>query len=247
MSDSRTPPTTALPASLHLPTPAEPSTRQPIGVVGLDAVLGGGLARGRLHEVYAAEEADWTSAQGFALMLALRAKPGGHIVWVAEKNRAWRIYAPGIAELGADPARLLFVLVKDETTLLKAAADVARSPAAGTLVIAPGLAPKKIDLTATRRLALFAERSGVTVILLRGAGAQIPSAAETRWLIAAAPSTALEADAPGAPAFRADLVRRKGGPPSLNWRLEWDRDAACFSEKLSRHLAGEPGVGLLAS
>lgn len=46
------------------------------------------------------------------------------------------------------------------------------------------------------------------------AAAQHPSAlaAETRWTVAAAPSTALEADAPGAPGFTLDLIRWRGGP-----------------------------------
>lgn len=234
-------------ASPAFPLPVAPWARRPLGVAGLDAALGGGIARGRLHEIYAAGVGDETSAQGFALMLALRGGWDGHIVWVAERRAAGRLHAPGIAELGADPGRLLCVTVKDEAALLKAAADVARSPAAGTLVVAPGLRPKRIDLTVTRRLTLFAERSGVTAILLRGIGEQMPSAAETRWLVAAAPSTPLEADAPGGPAFHVDLVRRKGGSPSLGWRLEWDRDRLGFQGAgLSGAVPADAGVGRLA-
>ena len=137
---------------------------------------------------------------------------------------------------------MLFVSVPDEKMLLKAAADVVRSPAAGTAVIAPSSRPRHLDLTATRRLMLFAERSGVTVLLLRGVSAETPSAAATRWRIAAAPSTPLEADAPGAPAFAADLVRRRGGAPSPGWRLEWDRDLAGFSAApLSGAVADDAG------
>jgi protein ImuA len=181
---------------------------------------------------------------GFALMLALRAGGrDGNIVWLTEAKRGPSLlYGPGVAELGADPARLLFVTVPDEKMLLKAAADVVRSPAAGTAVIAPSPRPRHLDLTATRRLMLFAERSGVTVLLLRGISAETPSAAATRWRIAAAPSTPLEADAPGAPAFTVDLVKRRGGAPSPGWRLEWNRDAAAFrSAPLSGDLAADDG------
>lgn len=249
-----------MPESLSLPAPCLagfPSgegavARFPLGLEPLDAALGGGLARTRLHEIYAASEADLASATGFALMLALRA--GGHsgnIVWLAQADEVARLgplYPPGLAELGADPARLLFVTVKDEAMLLKAAADVVRSPAAGTAVIAPAARPRKLDLTATRRLTLFAERSGVTAILLRGAGEATSSAAMTRWQVAAAPSRALEADAPGAPAFAADLVRRRDGPPSPGWRLEWDRDALAFATApLSGAVPAEAGGGYLAA
>lgn len=236
--------------SFQLPPPAEAPTRCPLGVSGLDAALGGGIARGRVHEIYAGGPAEEACAQGFALMLALGMGRTGHIVWVAERrtgSRAASLYGPGLAELGADPARLLGVTVADEAMLLKAAADVARAPAAGTLVVAPGPTPKRIDLTATRRLTLFAERSGVTVILLRGIGEQAPSAAETRWMVSAAPSTLIEGDVPGGPALRVDLVRRKGGPPSPGWRLEWDRDACGFSgAALSGGVSADDGVGLLA-
>ncbi|MDO6416466.1 hypothetical protein Q4F19_18930 [Sphingomonas sp. BIUV-7] len=226
------------------PLTAEPCVRFALGSPPLDAMLGGGLQRGQLHEVHAASDEDLASMAGFALMLALRAGGRtGHIVWLAEAKRGdGLLHGPGVVELGADPARLLFVTVRDEKSLLKAAADVVRSPAAGTAVIAPGPRPRHLDLTATRRLMLFAERSGVTVLLLRGLGEEMPSAAATRWRVAAAPSTPLEADAPGAPAFAVDLVKRRGGVPSPGWRLEWDRDAASFRPApLSSTVAADDG------
>lgn len=228
---------------------ANSHARFALGVDALDALLGGGLERGRLHEFHASAEEDLPSMAGFALMLALRAGGrAGNIVWLAEtRRRDGLLHGPGVAELGADPARFLFVTVPDETMLLKAAADVVRSPAAGTAVIAPSSRPRRLDLTATRRLMLFAERSGVTVLLLRGTGEEAPSAAATRWRIAAAPSTPLEADAPGAPAFFVDLVKRRGGAPLPGWRLEWDRDAVGFSgAPLSGDLAADAGERLLA-
>lgn len=221
-----------------------------LGPPPLDAVLGGGLARGRLHEAWAATAADQASAAGFALMLALKAGgKGGNIVWLAEEGaerRAGPLYPVGLAELGADPARLLFVMAPDEKALLRAAADVVRSPAAGTAVIALSGSARLMDLTATRRLTLFAERSGVTAILLRGSDPVSPSAATTRWQVAAAPSIALEAEAPGAPALAIDLVRQRGGPPSPGWRLEWDRDRGDFAP-LSGRAPADAGGGWLAT
>ncbi|WP_174273202.1 ImuA family protein, partial [Sphingomonas bacterium] len=200
------------------------------GVAGLDAALGGGIARGRVHELYAGTIEDCPSAAGFALMLALKAGgPAGTLIWLGPRRTL--PHAPGLVELGVAVERLLFVSVAGGKALLKAAADILRSPAAGTLVVDASAHGKAIDLTASRRLTLFAERSGVTALLLRGVGAQLPSSAETRWLVTAAPSTPIEAEAPGAPAFAVDLVRRRGGPPSHGWRLEWDRDAAAFREQ----------------
>ena len=43
---------------------------QPLGVAAIDAALGGGLARGALHEIAAVSEAHFAAATGFALRLA---------------------------------------------------------------------------------------------------------------------------------------------------------------------------------
>jgi protein ImuA len=227
---------------------AAAASRFALGAERLDALLGGGLAHARLHEMWPADLLDHSSATGFALMLALRATSGtGTIVWIAQedaKRAQARLYAPGLAELGADPARFLFVTAPDEKALLRAAGDVVRSPAIGCVVIVPGGRGQGFTLTATRRLTLFAERSGVTAILVRPADPGGPSAAATRWRIAAAPSRLLEADAPGHPAFAADLIRQRSGAPSSGWRLEWHRDEARFAP-LSGGLAADAGGGYL--
>jgi protein ImuA len=230
--------------------PTAPPARFALGVAGLDAILGGGLARARLHEIWPAQAADGAAATGFALMLAQRARePGSPIVWITEdkgEQKSGPLYPPGLLELGIDPTRILFVRTPDEKTLLRTAGDVVRSPAAGTAIIAPAGAAALIDLTASRRLTLFAEASGVTAILVRGADPEAPSAATTRWRVAAARSHALEANAPGHPAFAIDLLRQRGGAPSAGWQLEWDRDRACFAP-LSRDLAADAGGGYLAT
>ncbi|PTQ08601.1 hypothetical protein CLG96_15545 [Sphingomonas oleivorans] len=203
-----------------------------LGCPTIDTALGGGLARGRLHEVFAAQEEDGASTAGFALMLALRACDAGEtIFWIRQEagaRIAGRIHAPGLAELGADPRRILFADTPDEAATLRAAADALRSPVIGAVLIAPwGKAPM-LDLTASRRLTLAAEQSGVTAILLRGAVEPPPSAATSRWRVSAAPSIPLEADAPGHPAFMVDLLRHRSGLSASGWRLEWDRDRLAF-------------------
>ena len=53
----------------------------PLGIAAIDLALGGGLARGALHEIAAAGEAHITAAAGFALGLA---PAGARLVWIAE-------------------------------------------------------------------------------------------------------------------------------------------------------------------
>src|SRR3546814_7647352 len=54
----------------------------------LDLELGGGLARGRLHEVITGCTADMGSASGFAMMLTLRTRrPGTAILWLDRRRQ----------------------------------------------------------------------------------------------------------------------------------------------------------------
>lgn len=214
--------------------PETPPALAPLGVEALDARLGGGLARGRLHELFAAEPADTGSAAGFAAMLALITAPEGQpLVWLRQEDaerRGGRLHPPGLAEIGLDPARLLLVLLPDPVALLRAAADVVRCRPVGAAVIELWRQPRALDLTASRRLAVAAEDSGVTTLMLRTEAEPMPSAAHSRWSIAAAPSVALEAEAPGHPALDVELLRQRGRPAGARFRLEWDRERGHFRE-----------------
>jgi len=225
------------------------SLRVGLGADALDRALNGGLARGRLHELWPAHPSDLGAATGFALMLArLAAGPTGTIVYLAEArgaHRAGALHGPGLVEIGVDPARLVLVEAPDARELLRVAADVVRSPAVAAAVLAPARPTPLLDLTAGRRLTLFAERSGATALLLAAADPAQPSAAATRWRVAAAPSVPLDAGAPGHPAFLAELVRQRGGPPAPPARLEWRRDLARFTD-LSQPVAAVAGGGRVA-
>jgi len=54
----------------------------PLGIAAIDDALGGGLARGALHEIAAASEAHLAAATGFALGLAARGRI--RVFWIAE-------------------------------------------------------------------------------------------------------------------------------------------------------------------
>jgi len=212
----------------------------PFGCDAVDARLGGGLARGALHELCAAEAEDHATASGFALMLAVRAGGPGPVFWVREDKgarRHGRLYASGIVELGIDPDRITLVTASDTLSALRAGADILRCAGVGAVVIEPWGEAKKLDLTASRRLVLAAERSGVAAFILRDRAASFASAAATRWSVAAAPSVALPGNAPGRAALAVELVRHRGGIPPFGLVMEWDREEHVFREPaLSRAL-----------
>jgi len=219
-------------ARIECPRPAAAARRVALGPAALDAVLGGGLTAGRLHEIFADEAADASSAAGFALMLALRLTAGrGTILWLraeeAERHGG-RLHMPGLAALGGDPGGLLLGVLPDPLALLHAAAEAVRCPAVAVVVLELWRRPRALDLTASRRLAVAAGQSGVTALLVRVDATPAPSAAWTRWGVAAAASTPLEAGAPGMPAFDVTLLRQRAGAAGGRWRVEWDCERGCF-------------------
>src|SRR5437764_11187341 len=94
--------------------------------------------------------------------------------------------------------------------------------------------PRALDFTATRRLAVASERSGVAAFLIRLGGDANLSGARMRWRIASAPSLVNDLDprAPGLPAWDAELFRARGMPPG-RWNIV--HEAGAF------HLAAQPG------
>lgn len=206
--------------------------RAATGPASLDRALGGGLRRGRLHELFGGTE-DAGAAAGLALGFARLLAGDGPLLWLrtaAAQRAGGGVYGPGLTALGMAPDRLLVGLMADERMLLRAAVDALRCPALGVLLIEiRGRAPL-LDLTASRRLALAAERSGVTALLLRIDAEPTPGAADTRWRIAAAPSCPLPGNAPGDSAFDLSLIRQRAGADGLCWRLVWNSEAGRFEE-----------------
>ncbi len=208
----------------------------------VDAWLTQGMAAAQLHEVFATVD-DSASGAGFAIatILAARAAP---VMWLrteASERQGGRLHATGLVEMGLDVSSLVLGLVDDEASLLRAAADAARCHGLGTLIMESWGRAAGIDLTATRRLMLAAEASGVTILSLRVGAEPVPSAAASRWRVAACRSRPLEADAPGKPAFDIELLRRRGGQAGLRWRVEWDRDAYIFDKTAFDKTAFELG------
>jgi len=219
---------------------------------------------GRLHEIHAATAHDTPSAAATALLMAWNARiangcpgeaPGSrcHVAWLrperAEKRHG-RLHGPGLAALGIDPARLLLAVLPDDLALLKAAADLLRSGSLAALLLELHGPARRLDLTASRRLALAATSGNTPAILLRVDGEPVPSAAWRRWSVSSRASLPLEAGAPGHPAFTIDLQRNRTGPAGARWHMEWRPDGWRTLEpdhapdtSLSRSPLSLPAVG----
>ena len=210
----------------------------PFGIEALDAVLGGGLARGALHEIAAPGEAHLAAATGFALGLAASAR---NLLWIAEdmaltENGA--PYGPGLDLFTLAPERLLTAAVAHKRDLLWAMEEALRCRALGAVL--GELRGGALDPVAVRRLSLAAAASGALALLLRAQPADDASTAATRWIVGAAPSTEQTPFGPGAPRFAIELVRNRRGPLG-SWILEWrDQDERFILATPAQPVAAPP-------
>jgi protein ImuA len=200
----------------------------PLGVAGADAVLGGGLRPGALHEVFAE---DW-GASGFAACLAIRAMGKKPLFWIRTDYAAMEygaLSATGFLELGGDPEKLLLLRAANTEDALSAAADILACPHMGAVVLELEGQAHALDLSASRRLGLIAEERGVTLVNLREGADARPSAAVTRWQVQSLNASADDDDW-GSPRFRASLTRHRLGELG-EWIMEWNPQDGSFRQK----------------
>jgi|ERR1043165_4081902 protein ImuA len=199
-----------------------------LGVAEIDAALGGGLARAALHDL-SAPPLHLGAAAGFALTLAARAsEPAKQALWIATDFgmlETGALYGPGLDLIGLASAQLLVVRVARPIDALFAMEEALKCRALTAVVAEIG---GEIDLTATRRLALAAREGGALGLLLRHKASAAPSAASTRWEIAACPSVPDELGGLGRTAFRLSLLRNRRGPCGT-WTLCWDHHERVFT------------------
>lgn len=186
------------------------------------------MGRQPLHELCPAGPGAESAALGFGLSLA--AQWDGQVFWVGESGvfaEEGAPYPPGLAQFGLDPDRLIVVSAHKREEALWAAEQALGASGAIVLCVLSGRG-KPLDLKATRRLLLFAERNQARCLLLRPPAEA--SAAWTRWRVGAAPSAA-EGRELGRPAFALELMRSRSGPAGARFVIEWDAHAHVFTER----------------
>ena len=171
----------------------------PFGVNAIDERLPeGGLALGALHEVAGGGNGavDGAAAALFAAGIAARTR--GHVLWCVTRQD---LFAPALAQTGLAPDRVIYVEAGDEKAVLACFEEALRHPKLGAVVAEVA----RLSMTASRRLQLAAEGSGVIGLELRrwrrqteAAEFRQPTAASTHWRISALPSTALPVPGVGA-------------------------------------------------
>ena len=173
-----------------------------------------------LSELFAASPRD----VGWTEFLRAQVDRGKPLLWVQDRMailESGRIYPPGLGSL-----ELIHVEARDARAALWAMEEGVRCSGLSGVIGELWRDPAALDFTATRRLAVAAERSGVPCWLVRLAGTANLSGARMRWRIASSPSIANQFDprAPGAPVWDAELFRARGHPPG-RWSIAHEADS----------------------
>jgi len=172
-----------------------------------------------LSELFAAHprDAGWA---GFLLAQLQTDKP---LLWVQDRMailESGRIHPPGLPT-----QNLIHVETRDARDALWAMEEGVRCSCLSAVIGELWGDPRALDFTATRRLAVAAERSGTPCWLVRLGGIPNLSGARMRWRIGSAPSllNPLDGRAPGSPAWDAELFRARAIPPN-RWILAHEAD-----------------------
>lgn len=177
-----------------------------------------GMAAPVLKDALSAKPFD-AAVTGF--VLACLPRSGAPVLWVqdrASRLENGRVYGPALRGV-----RLLRVEVSHARDVLWAMEEGAGCAGLAAVVGEVHGAPPVLDFTATKRLALRAEASGVPVWLIRSGAVEGLSAARERWRIGSLPSEVHphNAAAPGAPVWEAELFRARGRAPGT-WAVRHD-------------------------
>lgn len=200
-----------------------------------DEVLKGGLGLGELHELAPIAPFHSGAGSGFALALSTLALRDGPVVWVQQDFAALEtgaLYGLGCDLFGLASSRLLAVRTATPRDTLWAMEEAVKTSGIAAVIGELAQDGQAADLTATRRLSLAAQQGGGLCLLLRQAAHSQPSAAATRWVIAATPGATDGFGGLGRTAFRLSLTKNRRGPCG-SWVLQWDHHAKRFLPALS--------------
>ena len=172
-----------------------------------------------LSEVFAAIARD-SGWMGFLLPQLAADRP---LLWVQDRmaiRETGRIHPAGLPGIS-----LIHVEARDGRDALWAMEEGLRCFGLGAVIGEIYGDPASLDFTATRRLAVAAERTGLSCWLVRLGGTANLSGARMRWRVASLPSLPHPFDfkAPGAPTWDAELFRARGFVPG-RWSIGHEAD-----------------------
>jgi protein ImuA len=211
-----------------------------------------------LLEEVVGEAGHGVSASIFGLLRAReaqkrRSKPPAALLWLrteAIARETGHLYGPGLAALGVPPQSLLMAHLKKDMDCLRAGLEGARCGGLAAVIIETE-AP--VELTASRRLKLSAEKLDLPIVLVRHGRHSVANAARIRWHVRAAHPPDRSRSASARPVFAVTPLKHPLGASDRPSLLEWDCDRHAFiacqptDAALSRALVPIPAKRSLAA
>jgi protein ImuA len=179
----------------------------------------GGLALGALHEMIEGGPSAEFAGAATLFVAGIAARLRGPVLWCLSRRD---LFAPGLMNAGLHPDRVIYAETFREREVLAVMEEGLREQGLAAVVGEV----TRLGLTASRRLQLAAEASGVPALALRRWWTVaekeltgLPSAAVTRWRIAPFASHAPPTPGLGRARWHVELLRCRGGEPH-SWIVE---------------------------
>ena len=208
-----------------------PSARgKDVVAFGIDQIDGHlpelGLPRAALHDIRGGgpDAVHGAAASLFAAGILARLQSGlarpvldRPVLWCTSRQD---LFAPGLACAGLHPDRVIHAVADDDTAVLLVMEEALRHP--GLSAVLGEVA--RLPMTASRRLVLAAEKTGVMALALRRRPEGRPeeaghNAAYSRWCVTPMPSSPLPVPGIGRARWQVELTRCRGAAPKT-WMME---------------------------
>jgi len=188
-----------------------------VGLGPVEAVFPNGIfPKAAIHEFIITLPEHAAACGGFiaGLLNALMQQEGA-CLWISTSRT---LFPPSLKAFGIAPERIIFIDLAREKEVLWVMEEALKCEAISAVIAEV----KDINLTASRRLQLAVEKSGVTGLILRNDAQKLSTTAcVARWQIKPVASK-LEDDMPGVgfPRWNVALLKVRNGNPG-NWEVEW--------------------------
>lgn len=192
----------------------------PFGVLALDRHLPSkGLPLGALHEVIEEGPASEFAGSATFFTAGIAARLKGPVLWCLTRRD---LFAPGLIQVGLHPDRVIYAETCRDADVLPLIEEGLHQKGLGAVIGEVS----RLGLTASRRLQVAAEASGVTALVIRRWWTvaqkdltKLPTAASTRWRVSPVPSEVVPAGGLKRGRWEVELVRCRGAEPR-SWILE---------------------------
>jgi protein ImuA len=169
-----------------------------------------------IHEFISHSTEAATATTAFIAAICKTLLNGGGIAVCISASPA--VFPPALAAFGVQPEKVIFITLRNEKEVLWCVEEALRCK--GLAAIIGEI--KELSFTASRRLQLAVEQSGVTGFIHRKNPRNVQiTACLTRWQINSLPAI-VENDLPGVghPCWKVELAKVRNGKPG-SWTMGW--------------------------